>query len=67
MMEITGNTLINELLDEEEDAVDVLLHHGLNCLGCPGSRAETLEDAAVAHGVDLQELIEDLNEFLNRL
>lgn len=65
-MQITEKTLINELLNEEEDAVEVLLRHGLNCLGCPGSHAETLEDAAAGHGVDVRKLIEDLNTFLKR-
>lgn len=63
-MVISEKTLLSELLSLEEDITPVLERHGLNCLGCPGSRVETLEEAAEGHGIDVKELIDDLDNFL---
>ena len=41
---------------------------GMHCIGCPASQGESLEEAAMVHGVDADELVEKLNDFIgNRL
>ena len=30
-------------------------------LGCPASQAETLEEACMVHGIDVEEVLEKLN------
>ena len=35
---------------------------GMHCLFCPHSTAETLEQAAMVHGNDVDTLVEQLNE-----
>ena len=37
---------------------------GMHCLGCPASRGESIEDACAVHGVDADELVEKINNFL---
>jgi hybrid cluster-associated redox disulfide protein len=64
MMKVTENMLLNEILEMDPDPTDVLLRHGLNCLGCPGAQRENLKEAAEGHGIDLKKLINDLNDFL---
>jgi hybrid cluster-associated redox disulfide protein len=63
-MKVTENMLLNDILDMDPDPTEVLLRHGLNCLGCPGASTENLREAADGHGIDLKKLIEDLNDFL---
>ncbi len=60
-MEITKDTLIGEIVRNKPEAVDTLLRFGLGCLGCPASQMETLEEAAMVHGIDLNELLKALN------
>jgi hypothetical protein len=36
----------------------------MNCFGCLGAEAESLEYGAVSHGVDLDSLLKDLNKAL---
>ena len=60
-MEITKNTKIGELLEIAPEKADILLEAGMHCLGCPASRAETLEEACEVHGINVDELIERLN------
>ena len=34
---------------------------GMHCLGCPASRAESLEDACAVHGMPVDRVIEAIN------
>ena len=64
MKRITKNTTIGELLQVEPDIANVLTNIGMHCIGCPSARMETLEQAAEVHGMDADDLIEDLKGFL---
>lgn len=61
MKEITKDMMIYEILDLNPQLEDVFISHGMSCVGCPGSSAESLEDAAEGHNADLKTLLEDLN------
>ena len=63
MEQITRETRIGELLNINVEATaPVLLGIGMHCLGCPASQLETIEEAAMVHGVDADELVQLLNE-----
>ena len=64
MEKITEMMNIGEILEIKPELEDVFLKHGLNCVGCPGSSVETVAEAAEGHGVNLAELLEDLNNEL---
>ena len=65
MAQITKETMIGELLDIDLEATaPVLLSIGMHCLGCPSSQMETIEEAALVHGVDADMLVRVLNERL---
>ena len=53
---------IGELLEQYPDKADILLDAGMHCLGCPASQAETLEEACMVHGIDVEELLVELNK-----
>lgn len=53
---------IGELLEKFPDKVDILLESGMHCIGCPASQMETLEEACEVHGIDVNELVEELNK-----
>ena len=55
---------IEKILSIDENLTTVLLGFGLHCFGCPMSRMETLEQAAMVHGVDVDIMVEKLNEAL---
>ncbi len=60
-MKIEKTTKIGELLNEFPEKAEILLEAGMHCLGCPASQAETLEEACMVHGIDVNELVEKLN------
>lgn len=61
MKEVTKNTIIGDILDICPDAAPLFLEIGMHCLGCPASQMETLEEAAMVHGIDTDLLVEKIN------
>ena len=65
MAQITKDTMIGELLRDQEhiDSIaEVLFGIGMHCLGFPSSQMETIEQAAMVHGIEPQELVDRLND-----
>jgi len=62
MAKITKDMTFNEILRAYPDTVKVLRKFNMQCVGCLGAEAESIEYGAVAHGVDLEVLLKDLNE-----
>ena len=58
------DTLIGDLLRIDANVAPILLGIGMHCLGCPSSQGETIEEAAFVHGINPQELVDKINEFL---
>lgn len=61
-MKLNKNMTIGEVVRTYPQTVEILMDFGMGCVGCPASQAETLEQAAMVHGFDVEELIEKLNE-----
>ena len=59
---ITKDLTIGEVIRIKQDAPQILMSFGMGCVGCPSSQAETIEDAAKVHGLNLEELLEALNK-----
>lgn len=60
MSGITKEMTIGEILKVNPDVVPVLLDAGMHCLGCPASQGESLEEAAMVHGIDINELMQKI-------
>ncbi|MDD1677772.1 MAG: DUF1858 domain-containing protein [Methanomicrobiales archaeon] len=59
-MAVTADSTIMELLREKPDSAEVLFKFGMGCLGCAVARGESIREAAMAHGIPLQELLDAL-------
>lgn len=66
MSKITKEWTIGEVINENEELTETLMGFGMHCFHCPMSQMETLEEAAVVHGVDVDFLVEKLNEDNNK-
>ena len=64
MAKVTKDTMIGELLQIDEGVAPILLNIGMHCLGCPSSQMETIEQAAMVHGIDSEMLVDEINSFL---
>lgn len=61
MADITKDMTIGEMLRTNPNVAPVLMEAGMHCLGCPSAQAETLEEAAMVHGMDIDELMKKIS------
>ena len=61
MAQITKDTIIGDILDIAPETAPIFLSIGMHCLGCPSSRGETVGQACMVHGVQVDELLERIN------
>ena len=66
MAKVTKDTMIGELLQIDANVASLLLNIGMHCLGCPSSQMETIGEAAMVHGIDADDLVKDINDFLEQ-
>ena len=63
-MEITKETTMGEMLQYDMGIAYVLMEAGMHCVGCPSSIMETLEEACAVHGLDPDEVLASIQEYL---
>ncbi len=61
-MEFKKETLIGDILEKAPEKADILLEAGMHCLSCPASQMESLEEACEVHGIDVEDLLKELNK-----
>lgn len=63
-MAITKETKIGEALVSNPEIAPILMEIGMHCLGCPSAQGESIEEAAMVHGLDGDLLVEKINAFI---
>ena len=63
-MAVTKEMLIGEVLQLDPNMAAVLMGSGMHCVGCPSSQMESLEEAAMVHGIPADLLVARLNAYL---
>ncbi len=64
-MEITKATTLGEMLQYDMGIAYVLMEAGMHCVGCPSSIGESLEEACMVHGLNADEVMANIQEYLN--
>lgn len=64
MAQVSKDMVIGELLKVDPNIAPILMRAGMHCLGCPSAQAESLEEAAMVHGMDADALVAQINDFL---
>ncbi len=62
---VSKDTRIGDLLQINANVAPILMDIGMHCLGCPASQMETIEEAAMVHGIDADLLVEKINAFIS--
>ena len=62
---VSKDMTIGQLIMAFPQVAPILFEVGMHCLGCPSAQAETLEEAAMVHGIDADLLVAKINAFLN--
>lgn len=63
---VTKDMIIKDIVDKYPQTLPVFGQFGMGCLGCSGALFETLEQGAVAHGIDVNAMLEALNKLAQK-
>jgi len=63
-MKLTKQTTMGEMLQYDMGIAYILMECGMHCVGCPSSIGETLEEACAVHGLDADEVMAVINDYL---
>ena len=61
---VSKDMIISDLIQVDPNIVAILMRAGMHCIGCPASQGESLEEAALVHGLDADMLVAQINDFL---
>ena len=64
MAQITRDMIIADIIRVDQGVIPILMGAGMHCVGCPSSQGETLEEACMVHGMDVDNLTADINTYL---
>ena len=62
---ITKDWSITDIVEKYPQTVQVLLKYGMHCFGCMAARFENIEQGAMAHGINVEQLMLDLNNAIS--
>lgn len=61
---IDKNMLIGEVIAVDPGNAAILMASGMHCVGCPSAQGESLEEAAMVHGMNADSLVTEINEYM---
>lgn len=64
MTEVNKDMIIADILAVDATIAPILMAAGMHCIGCPSAQGESLDQAAMVHGIDADELVVKINEYL---
>ena len=64
MNTVNGDMTMGEILEIDATIAPILMAAGMHCIGCPSAQGETLEQAALVHGIEVEPLVDQINEYL---
>ena len=64
MAKITKDMIIKDIININMGCIPILLNEGMHCVGCPSSAMESLEEACMVHGMDADQVLKRINDYL---
>ncbi len=61
---INKEMIIADMLQIDPGIAPILMASGMHCIGCPSAQGESLEEAAMVHGLDANDMVEAVNTYL---
>jgi hybrid cluster-associated redox disulfide protein len=66
MSTITKEMSILDIVQQYPETIEVFARNGLGCIGCAAARFENLEAGAKVHGLNPDQLVEELNAAISK-
>ncbi|MBO5237251.1 MAG: DUF1858 domain-containing protein [Lachnospiraceae bacterium] len=66
MAQVTKDMIIADILAIDPGNAAILMAAGMHCIGCPASQGEALEEACAVHGMNVDEVLVQINDYLEK-
>ena len=66
MAKVTKEMSIIDIVQNHPETLEVFAKYGLGCIGCAAARFENLEAGARVHGFNPDDMVNDINELINK-
>ena len=63
-MTVTKDMTMGQMLDMDRGIAYILMQCGMHCVGCPSSNGESLEEACMVHGLNSDDVLKAINDYL---
>lgn len=63
---VNKEMVIADMLQIDPGIAAILMASGMHCVGCPSAQGESLEEAAIVHGLNAEELVSNVNQYLEK-
>ncbi|PKM49476.1 MAG: disulfide oxidoreductase [Firmicutes bacterium HGW-Firmicutes-7] len=64
MAQVTKEMIIGDIIRIDQGVIPILMGAGMHCVGCPSAQGESLEEACMVHGMDVEVLVGNINAYL---
>lgn len=61
---VSKDMIIVDMLKLDPGIAAILMASGMHCIGCPSAQGESLEQAAMVHGLNADDLVNAVNDYL---
>lgn len=61
---VNKEMIIADMLQIDPGIAAILMASGMHCVGCPSAQGESLEEAAMVHGLNADDMVKDVNDYL---
>jgi len=61
---VDSSMLVGDIISKHPLAAQFLMECGMGCISCPASQMESLAEACAVHGIDGDEIVDALNDYL---
>lgn len=66
MEKITKDMGIMDIVTKHPETLEVFAKFGMGCIGCAAARFENLDAGARVHGIDVDEMVNAMNEIIEK-
>jgi len=63
---INKDMTFKQVLEMGPEVVQVFVKYNMGCVGCAAAKFESIEQGAKAHGINLEDLLRDLNAAVSK-
>ncbi len=66
MNKVSKDMSIIDIVQQHPESLEIFQKYGLGCIGCAAARFENLEAGAKVHGINVDDMVNEINSLINK-